>query len=444
ALITNCESSWQAQDQTSSVRLVELSGKIAGNSAAVVELSMNDNSGGSLLLRDEVTMFDLVGWGNSVSAGVCKQGELAPIPPKYKTIKRYVDNIGRFINTQNNYNDFTVDDNPLSDSYPVLLPDDIIDVCPNIDGLQMEIVAGMEIANGVCVTPENQQICDWLVLSEILPNPSGSDSGNEYIEVSNPTQRIISLDGCSISVNDKLVELAGEVQPEGYYVVKNVSLPNASGGTVILITTSGEEVVIYPPDLRDDEAFALIDGEWLITNQPTEGTPNKGSVLKSSSLSSSNSTELAPCPEGKFRNPDTNRCKNIGDSGALTPCKEGQVRNPETNRCKAVISLASALKPCNTGQERNPNTNRCRKVSADGSDLKPCAENQERNPETNRCRKVVAAASTDVPSDTEGQNPSINYVVIAIVTVVALGYGVFEYRTSIANGFLQLKQRYFK
>jgi len=36
-----------------------------------------------------------------------------------------------------------------------------------------------------------------------------------------------------------------------------------------------------------------------------------------------------PCPEGKERNPRTNRCRK-----AMKPCPEGKVRNPKTNRCK--------------------------------------------------------------------------------------------------------------
>ena len=36
-----------------------------------------------------------------------------------------------------------------------------------------------------------------------------------------------------------------------------------------------------------------------------------------------------PCPEGKERNPKTNRCRK-----ALKPCPAGKVRNPKTNRCK--------------------------------------------------------------------------------------------------------------
>ena len=38
-----------------------------------------------------------------------------------------------------------------------------------------------------------------------------------------------------------------------------------------------------------------------------------------------------PCPEGKERNPRTNRCRK-----AMKPCPEGKVRNPKTNRCKKV------------------------------------------------------------------------------------------------------------
>jgi hypothetical protein len=73
--------------------------------------------------------------------------------------------------------------------------------------------------------------------------------------------------------------------------------------------------------------------------------------------------QYADCGEGRYRNPETNRCKKVETEAAktLTPCAVGYERNPETNRCKKV-AVASGLVPCAEGYERNPETNRCRKV----------------------------------------------------------------------------------
>jgi hypothetical protein len=72
------------------------------------------------------------------------------------------------------------------------------------------------------------------------------------------------------------------------------------------------------------------------------------------------------CEPGKYRNPETGRCRSVETADVLTPCKEGQYRSPETNRCRSVASAASTPAPCQPNQERNPETNRCRKKAASG------------------------------------------------------------------------------
>ncbi len=72
---------------------------------------------------------------------------------------------------------------------------------------------------------------------------------------------------------------------------------------------------------------------------------------------------------------------------------------------KPLVQKPLVQKPCPEGKERNPETNRCRKIVQAKADhakadhksikptlkkvLKPCPEGKERNPETNRCRKII-------------------------------------------------------
>jgi hypothetical protein len=148
-------------------------------------------------------------------------------------------------------------------------------------------------------------------------------------------------------------------------------------------------------------------------------------------------TLLAPCPEGKFRNPDTNRCKTFETAvSELQPCDEDEYRNPETNRCNKVSPTTSSLTPCKPGQERNPETNRCRNITS-ASILAPCPEGQERNPETNRCRKigVLGATTDDIPTVSdiavEPTAGSINWTVIAVAVFGTFGYMIYEWRSEI-------------
>jgi hypothetical protein len=63
------------------------------------------------------------------------------------------------------------------------------DECPNLAGIQTTLPYGYKI---------NGNDCDLdllpLQLTEILPNATGSDSGHEYIEIYNPTDRTADQD----------------------------------------------------------------------------------------------------------------------------------------------------------------------------------------------------------------------------------------------------------
>lgn len=436
--IVDCSAEWKTQDSSSSVKHVSLEGVLPSKQSLVIEMNMNDNAGGSLHILEGATVHDTVGWGVSVSQGVCFEEAHAEVPEKGKSIKRYVDVNGEFVDSKDNSEDFVVIGGSLTGPFPILEFNDEFDVCVNLDGAQDEIPEGYVMTDENCMPTQQEEVagCEVLALSEILPNPEGSDSGSEYIELYNPTNKTISLEDCGLKVGSSRKDLEGDIYP-GYMVFYGLTLPNAAGGQVEFVSPATEEVVIYPPDLSDNEAWALVGGVWQITNQPTPNAENALSVVAVDQVSEDT---LEPCPEGKFRNPETNRCKTIETNEGLKPCAPDQYRNPETNRCKKKADTLTELKPCDPGQYRNPETNRCRKISSDGSDLKPCDEGEERNPETNRCRKV-AGVSTDVPSETNKSAPNINYILIGLFASTAVLYGIYEYRDSIGNYFARLKSK---
>ena len=114
------------------------------------------------------------------------------------------------------------------------------------------------------------------------------------------------------------------------------------------------------------------------------------------------------------------------------------IRNTETNRCRLLETASSSLTPCAANQERNPATNRCRLIASSASQLKPCAAHQERNPETNRCR---LAASSSIPSadhsvsSAASSNSPIAWLSFIAVSILALGYAIWEWRREIGAGF---------
>jgi hypothetical protein len=437
AKITDCDAkNWKLQDSSANVKITALSGTVNPASRVLVELAMNDNVGGSLRLSGSEGFSDLVGWGSETSKAVCKDLEYAPIPANAKTIWRILSADGSPQDSDNNKVDFTDKETMIE------APNEEADVCPNLSGVQIEAPVGYELSNGECrqdiVVPT--EACIGVSLSEILPNPEGTDTGVEYIELFNGTNQVINLDGCSIKVGSAVKELTGTIQP-GHLVIRGVTLPNSAGGVVEFITPTTEEAVAYPGGLADNIAWALVNGVWQETNRPTPGEANVISVAEATVVSSKES--LGACPAGKYRNPATNRCKSLTVAAGLKPCDPGQYRNPETNRCKSTAAALTTLKPCSPGQVRNPATNRCRKADS-GAVLKACAIGQERNPETNRCRKV-AGASTSTPSSELDKavesKRSVSFTVLGIVAVLALGYGLYEYRESIAGYFARLRTR---
>lgn len=65
---------------------------------------------------------------------------------------------------------------------------------------------------------------------------------------------------------------------------------------------------------------------------------------------------MKPCPEGKVRNPKTNRC--IKSQKKLKPCPEGKERNPKTNRCITVKKKTNLAVQKPPSPEKPPSPNK--------------------------------------------------------------------------------------
>ncbi len=348
------------------------------------------------------------------------------------------------------------------------------DVCQNIDGLQLVVPENMDISDGNCTwhdeclnlsdiqadmptgykhSTDNNCMLDLLPLkiTELLPNVAGSDNGNEFIEIYNPNDSDIDLLNYVIYVgisNPKIYSfpVGLHIGAHQYLAVYNnetkFTLVNTSS-QVRLISIDGvviDETPIYDGP-GDGIAWALIDGAWQYTNQPTPNDVNLPSLVEVEPEVVVD-TSLQPCPAGQYRNPDTNRCRLIVSTVlTLAPCADGQYRSEITNHCRSIASEVVALVPCAEGQERNPETNRCRAVVSAvlaASDLTPCKVGQERNPDTNRCRNIVSTIPDANYAPVQTSEPTNNYVIwwsLAGVGLVATAYGLWEWRHEIVGLF---------
>lgn len=282
---------------------------------------------------------------------------------------------------------------------------------------------------------------------DCAPNNSSELCG-DYVKLKNTGEVTLQLDGLALrtdyygatSTSSNTIKLYGSVAPGNTVLVTTLNsgspmqLTNG-GGYVWLEDAWGlarydDTMQQYEPATSSMQgySYAFSGDTWQWTTTPS---PHGDNIVTPPS------SEAAACSEGKYRNPETGRCRTIEEAvNALTECEEGYERNPATNRCrKIVLASETSLAPCKEGQERNPATNRCRSIASAVAELLPCDEGYERNPETNRCRKLktsdVPAADFPVtPTAAVGADMS-GWYAFGALGVVALSYAVWEWRVEI-------------
>lgn len=275
---------------------------------------------------------------------------------------------------------------------------------------------------------------DMIIENIVLRTDSGS--------VARTASNTISLDGVEIKQGEyKSVWLTDTDQ--------RLNLTN-SGGYIWLEDTWGlarydTTLTKYESASSKQQGYAWAknsDGTWQWTSTPS---PNSSNVFTMPAVVET--TSLGECPAGKYRNPETNRCRTIEEAvNALAACPEGQERNAATNRCRSTASAASAsLTPCKEGQERNPTTNRCRSIASAVAELLPCDEGYERNPATNRCRKSqsseIPGAAFPVEPVKDAANAAIAWWAVGGILLLGAGYGAWEWRHEILGGMRKVFTR---
>lgn len=328
---------------------------------------------------------------------------------------------------------------------------ELIDVCPLTPEVDTQIPVGYELdPDGECIVsavlplPCNNSV----IINEFVSDPVGLEAdGGEFIELYNPGSEPATLVGCHVKSSKSSTELAvfteaNIIPPGGFFVISSVDKLTNSSGSLIFSTANRDDIVNYS-NVHEGESFSYFSDGWKVTDSLTPNSANQY-LLKDEELvnvsEGVDTSVLAPCAAGKYRNPETNRCRNFESADAeLAPCDEGETRNPETNRCRKITLATSSLALCPAGQERNLSTNRCRKVASTANDIKPCEAGYERNPETNRCRKlatakgVVAGAATVNPGSSR-----LDLRIMLVVLALSVGYGVYEYRTDLANAYRKI------
>lgn len=167
------------------------------------------------------------------------------------------------------------------------------------------------------------------LISEFLPNPEGSDSTSEWIELYNPFTENIDLNGLYLDDTEggsSPYKLSAQLEAESYMLVSiedsKISLNN-SGDSVRLLGANKEVLVqIDYTGGKEGESYALINGNWVWTSSPTPGRDNiivptvtaEASFANGDLSESVGISEIFPNPEGSDQDKEWIELTNGGST----------------------------------------------------------------------------------------------------------------------------------
>lgn len=122
-----------------------------------------------------------------------------------------------------------------------------------------------------------------VVINEIFPNPKGSDTNDEFIELKNHGVTVVDLANWQLSDGSdlKYTITQGRIEPNGLLVFKRsqtkIALNNTGGDSVKLFMPGNVVVdfVSYSGSVQEEFSYARIpDGAFKWTSKPTSGKEN--------------------------------------------------------------------------------------------------------------------------------------------------------------------------
>lgn len=188
---------------------------------------------------------------------------------------------------------------------------------------------------------------EWPIFSEALPNPEGSDSTEEWIELYNPYGETLNLNGLyldDMEGGSDSYELSGSLSAESYLLVNiedsGITLNN-DGDHVRLLGVDSE--VLWDISYSDSEegmSYAAFDDSYEWTDEATPGYENARSSSQSAEETEENANETAS--ETNYQDGD------LSDEVAITevfPNPEGSDIEEEwieiTNLSNSTINLGN-------------------------------------------------------------------------------------------------------
>ena len=181
-------------------------------------------------------------------------------------------------------------------------------------------------------------------------------------------------------------------------------------------TSTGKTITTYDPETGEGTTIKIFNEGYELneeTNRCNKTKEEKTTTKteKTTKTSSSSTSTTKTCPEGKFLNPKTNRCKNLQTITESTTGKTVTTYDPKTGE-------ATTEKICNDGYELDSDSNRCKKKKENkGEDYNIAV------PELGGKPNFIALGS------------------VALIIVAGVAFVVFEFRHEIMKFFKGMKIR---
>lgn len=243
----------------------KVSGTIEASGFLVVDLqttSFLNNNGDSVILKNSSgVIFDWVNYFDPY------------LPKKGQSLARKIDGVDT-----DSINDWAITDTITRGTSNIITSP----TNSEIDGVGGNIIDDLSIDD---VGEMQQYNFNDLIINEILPNPVGVDTDNEYIEIKNLTDKIIDLSGWKIGDNARKYKLSSYIQPgEILYYLRSetkIALNNSGYEKVVLLAPNSEVIdMIEYTSTKEGYSYGRdIDLTWHWSEQPTPGAENIFPVL---------------------------------------------------------------------------------------------------------------------------------------------------------------------
>lgn len=186
------------------------------------------------------------------------------------------------------------------------------------DQVTLKTLSGTFIDSYLYPTEENVTVEEAIttpllypIFSEALPNPEGSDSTNEWIELYNPYNETLNLSGLKLDDSEggsKAYSLSGELGTESYILiwVEDSGLSLNNGGDSLRLLGVNDEILwsFDYANSTEGQSYAFVNGAYSWTT-PTPNSDNEAAAIEAEEnyengdLSESiEISEVLPNPDG--------------------------------------------------------------------------------------------------------------------------------------------------